>query len=117
MDRAVKKCQTDIVNYKKMFDLETFISGNCMDFCYSSIEVYKNSVSEIQEKFDKELDAIENKLTYKRIQIDKLREQRKWLSEEIERFHEEEERMRIRNEMENEKILLNEVNLNEVNHT
>lgn len=97
MTKTLDKYKSDIEHYTKSLQLESFIDDNCMDYCYSSIEDYKNRINVIQDKFDKELDMIENRLTYKRIQIDKLLEQRKWLSEEIERFHEEEESMKLRN--------------------
>ncbi|XP_065358434.1 uncharacterized protein LOC135952438 [Calliphora vicina] len=100
MDNNLDKYQTDIGHYRQLLELETFIVGNCMDYCYSSIEVYKNCINELQDKFDKEFDVMENRLTYKRIQIDKLREQRTFLSYEIERFHEKEEAMRWRIERE-----------------
>ncbi|KAI8125604.1 hypothetical protein FF38_14357 [Lucilia cuprina] len=100
MDSNLEKYQSDIVHYRQLLEMETFINGNCLDYCYSSIEVYKNRINEIQDKFDKEYDAMENKLIYKRLQIDKLREQRQFLSQEIQRFHEEEEVMRLRIERE-----------------
>lgn len=102
MNNTLEKYKSDIDHYAKMLQLESFIDDNCMDYLYSSIEDYKNRLNEIQDKFDKELDLAENRLTYKRIQIDKLLEQRKWLSEEIERFHEEEEVMKLRNKCQEE---------------
>ncbi|XP_023306503.2 uncharacterized protein LOC111688247 [Lucilia cuprina] len=109
MDSNLEKYQSDIVHYTQLLEMETFINGNCLDYCYSSIEVYKNRINEFQDKFDKEYDAMENKLIYKRLQIDKLREQRQFLSQEIQRFHEEEEAMRLRIEREEKEKELQQV--------
>ncbi|KAM7352153.1 uncharacterized protein ACRADG_004793 [Cochliomyia hominivorax] len=100
MDIIIEKYHTDINHLKQMLELEAFIYGNCMDYCYSSIEMYKNRINEIQEKFEKETDLIENRLTYNRIQIEKLSEQKKMLSKEIQHFRDEVKSMRLQNKYE-----------------
>lgn len=86
--------QKQIEGYRNRGNYDTRCSHNCMDYLYMSINNLKGLLADFQKKYDNDYEKIENRVTYQRMQIDKLKEQKRFLTEAIQRFHEEIEQMR-----------------------
>uniref|UniRef100_A0A1A9UTF0 Uncharacterized protein n=1 Tax=Glossina austeni TaxID=7395 RepID=A0A1A9UTF0_GLOAU len=71
-------------------------SSSCMDFFYTMNEKLKRNIQTMQANYDADYEIAENKLNIKRMQIEKLKDQQRYQCEQIIRFHEEIEAMRIR---------------------
>lgn len=94
-DQMVDGYETQLDYYRQRAEYDKRCTHNCMDYLYMSIDTLKSLLNDFQKKYDNDYEKIENRVAYQRIQIDKLREQRRFLTEAIQRFHEETEQMRI----------------------
>lgn len=92
--------QLDIDQYQIKTLNEKLVSTSCMDFYYSNLESLKTRLNQMQDKFEVDHEESENRIAYKRARNEKLRDQRKFLGEEILRFHTEIEQMHEREEQE-----------------
>ncbi|XP_037805932.1 uncharacterized protein LOC119600009 [Lucilia sericata] len=81
--------QHKIDQYKFKMLIEKMSADNISDVYYTLAEQHKHDLDALQNRFDSELDKIDNEISYVRLQIAKLIEQQRILSEQIEEFHEQ----------------------------
>uniref|UniRef100_A0A1A9WL42 Uncharacterized protein n=1 Tax=Glossina brevipalpis TaxID=37001 RepID=A0A1A9WL42_9MUSC len=96
MEIMQKSFNSNINAFMRRTFEEERCSSSCMDFFYTMIEKLKINIQAMQTKYDTDYEQAENKLNLKRMQIEKLKDQQRYQSEQIIRFHEEIEAMRIR---------------------
>ncbi|XP_023306513.2 uncharacterized protein LOC111688258 [Lucilia cuprina] len=81
--------QHEIDQYKLKMLIEKMSADNMRDVYYTLAEQHKQDLDVMQNRFDSELDKIDNEISYIRLQIAKLIEQQRILGEKIEGFHEQ----------------------------
>ncbi|XP_017480595.1 PREDICTED: uncharacterized protein LOC108369898 [Rhagoletis zephyria] len=92
-ERELKKYTDKIEEVRRAMRRESYTSQCSLNSYYSDTEKYKTRLLEMTNKYNKTYDEYENRNQYMRTTMETIRNQRKFLTEQIERFHEEIDRV------------------------
>ncbi|XP_011187463.2 uncharacterized protein LOC105215322 [Zeugodacus cucurbitae] len=92
------KTKKEIDRYNELMRIEKYCSECTVNALYAETNKYKTRIDHLGAQYEKEYEAVNNQLAFKRANFERMRVQRSFLEEEIVRFREEIVRFREEND-------------------